>query len=37
MRAAPRHPLHASRRKALTLRFALAAGQRLAAVTDPRL
>jgi len=36
MREAPRHPLHAARRKALTLRFALAAGQRLASVIDPR-
>ena len=37
LREAPRHPLHASRRKALTLRFALAAGQRLSSVIDPRL
>lgn len=37
LREAPRHPLHASRRKALTLRFALAAGQRLASIIDPRL
>jgi len=37
LRAAPRHLLHAARRKALTLRFALAAGQRLASVIDPRL
>lgn len=36
MRPAPQHPLHASRRRALTLRFALAAGQRLASVVDPR-
>jgi hypothetical protein len=36
MRAAPQHRLHAARRKALTLRFALAAGQRLASVVDPR-
>lgn len=37
VRQAPHHPLHASRRKALTLRFALAAGQRLNAMTDPRI
>ena len=37
MRDAPRHPLHAARRKALTLRFALAAGQRLSSIIDPRL
>jgi hypothetical protein len=37
LREAPHHPLHASRRKALTLRFALAAGQRLASVINPRL
>jgi hypothetical protein len=37
LRAAPVHPLHAARRKALTLRFALAAGQRLSSVIDPRL
>jgi hypothetical protein len=36
MREAPRHPLHAARRKAMTLRFALAAGQRLSSVVDPR-
>lgn len=36
LRAAPQHKLHAARRKALTLRFALAAGQRLATVVDPR-
>jgi hypothetical protein len=36
MREAPRHPLHPARRKAMTLRFALAAGQRLASVIDPR-
>ena len=36
MRPAPQHSLHASRRKALTLRFALSAGQRLASVVDPR-
>ncbi len=36
VREAPRHPLHASRRKALTLRFALAAGQRLGSIVDPR-
>ena len=36
MRPAPQHRLHASRRKALTLRFALAAGKRLASVVDPR-
>jgi hypothetical protein len=33
--AVPRK-LHAARRRALTLRFALAAGQRLSAVLDPR-
>ncbi len=37
LREAPHHPLHAARRKAMTLRFALAAGQRLNAVIDPRL
>jgi hypothetical protein len=37
MRAAPHHPLHGSRRKALTLQFALAAGQRLQGIVDPRL
>ncbi len=37
VREAPRHPLHAARRKALTLRFALSAGQRLASVIDPRI
>lgn len=37
VRTAPHHPLAAARRKALTLRFALAAGQRLAAMTDPRI
>ena len=37
MRPAAQHRLHASRRKALTLRFALAAGQRLAGVVDPRI
>ncbi len=36
LREAPHHPLHASRRKALTLRFALAAGQRLSSVINPR-
>ena len=36
VREAPRHPLHAARRKAMTLRFALSAGQRLASVVDPR-
>jgi hypothetical protein len=36
LREAPQHRLHASRRKALTLRFALAAGQRLSSVIDPR-
>lgn len=36
MRPARQHRLHASRRKALILRFALAAGQRLASVVDPR-
>ena len=37
MRPAPHHRLHAARRKALTLRFALIAGQRLTTVVDPRL
>ncbi len=37
VRPAPVHKLHASRRKALTLRFALSAGQRLASVVDPRI
>ena len=37
MRASPHHPLHASRRKALTLRFALMAGQRLQGIVDPRI
>jgi hypothetical protein len=37
LRAAPVHRLHAARRKAMTLRFALAAGQRLSSVIDPRL
>ena len=36
VRRAPVHKLHPARRKVLTLRFALAAGQRLSAVTDPR-
>lgn len=36
IRTAPVHKLHTSRRRALTLRFALAAGQRLAMVVDPR-
>ena len=37
VRPAPVHKLHPSRRKALTLRFALSAGQRLASVVDPRI
>ena len=37
VRAAPQHKLHAARRRALTLRFALAAGQRLSGLVDPRL
>ena len=37
MRASPHHPLHASRRKALTLQFALLAGQRLQGIVDPRI
>lgn len=37
MRASPHHPLHASRRKAVTLQFALAAGQRLQGIVDPRI
>ena len=36
MRPSPHHPLHASRRKALTLQFALMAGQRLQGIVDPR-
>ena len=35
LRPAPLHPLHASRRKALTLRFALLAGERLHGLLDP--
>ena len=37
MRMAPQHKLHAARRKALTLQFALAAGQRLSGLLNPRL
>lgn len=37
VRQAPVHKLHTARRKALTLRFALLAGQRLSTVVDPRL
>jgi len=37
VRTAPHHPLASARRKALTLRFALAAGQRLRGIVDPRL
>ncbi len=37
IRTAPQHPLHASRRKALTLKFARAAAARLMTETDPRL
>jgi hypothetical protein len=36
VRHAPVHKLAAARRRALTLRFALAAGQRLSSVVDPR-
>ena len=36
VREAPRHPLHPMRRRALTLRFALSAGQRLSSMVDPR-
>ncbi|MBM3512372.1 MAG: MmcB family DNA repair protein [Alphaproteobacteria bacterium] len=36
IRPAPLHRLHAARRRALTLRFAIAAGQRLSAMVDPR-
>jgi hypothetical protein len=36
VRAASVHKLAAGRRRALTLRFALAAGQRLSGITDPR-
>jgi len=36
VREAPRHRLHPARRKALTLRFALSAGQRLSSMIDPR-
>lgn len=37
LRAAPHRPMHASRRRALTLRLAFAASQRLRRVLDPRL
>jgi len=37
VRHAKHHPLHGTRRRALTLRFALAAGQRLSTVLDPRI
>ena len=37
MRASPHHPLHGSRRKAITLQFALNAGQRLQGIVDPRI
>ena len=37
MRASPHHPLHGSRRKAITLQFALNAGQRLQGIADPRI
>lgn len=37
VRMAPHHKLHAARRKALTLRFAMAAGQRLTSHLNPRL
>ena len=37
LRAAPSAPVHASRRKALTLRMARAAAARLRDLTDPRL
>jgi len=37
VRTAPHHPVASARRKALTLRFALAAGQRLRGIVDPRL
>ncbi|MDX2143765.1 MAG: MmcB family DNA repair protein [Rhodospirillaceae bacterium] len=37
VRTAVRRKLHAARRRALTLRFALAAGQRLSSVIDPRI
>lgn len=36
VRTAPLHRLHAARRRALTLRFALAAGERLSTLVDPR-
>ena len=36
VRQAPHTPLHSTRRKALTLRFALAAGQQLRGIVDPR-
>jgi hypothetical protein len=36
MRPSPHHPLHGSRRRTLTLHFALAAGQRLQSIVDPR-
>lgn len=37
VRTAPHHPLHGARRKAVTLRFAIAAGERLRGIVDPRL
>ncbi len=37
VRTAPHHPVASARRKALTLRFAFAAGQRLRSIVDPRL
>jgi len=37
VRTAPHHPVQASRRKALTLRFALCAGERLRGLVDLRL
>jgi hypothetical protein len=35
VRESPRHPLHASRRRALTLRFAMTAAERLSRELDP--
>jgi hypothetical protein len=35
IRESPRHPLHASRRRALTLRFAMTAAERLTRTLDP--
>jgi hypothetical protein len=37
VRISPHHPVHGARRKAITLRFALTAGERLRNIIDPRL